>query len=153
MAQQDQGEKEKPMQEIGGRLSQSAGAAHGPDSCFLKSLIHSQVLWEQEKREDSHSLHCMLGAKAEEILEKGLKVREYGLRRNNSSDTGNFGFGIQEHVDLGMKYDPSVGSGLSLYTCVNKPNITKTPQSPLCLIFHRKHKFWVSAWNPRNLAH
>ncbi|CAO2612751.1 60S ribosomal protein L11, partial [Lemmus lemmus] len=37
------------------------------------------------------------GAKAEEILEKGLKVQEYGLWKNNLSDTGNSGFGIQEH--------------------------------------------------------
>ena len=25
------------------------------------------------------------------------------------SDTGNFGFGIEEHIDLGIKYDPTVG--------------------------------------------
>ncbi|CAD7694125.1 unnamed protein product [Nyctereutes procyonoides] len=56
------------------------------------------------------------GAKAEEILEKGLKVREYELRKNNFSDTGNFGFGIQEHIDLGIKYDPSIGIyGLDFY--------------------------------------
>lgn len=33
--------------------------------------------------------------------EKGLKVQEYELRRNNFSDDGNFGFRIQEHIDLG----------------------------------------------------
>jgi large subunit ribosomal protein L11e len=27
----------------------------------------------------------------------------------NFSATGNFGFGIQEHIDLGIKYDPSIG--------------------------------------------
>merc|ERR1712004_264464 len=25
------------------------------------------------------------------------------------SHNGNFGFGIQEHIDLGIKYDPSIG--------------------------------------------
>ena len=49
------------------------------------------------------------GKKAEEILEKGLKVKEYELKKKNFSDTGNFGFGIQEHIDLGIKYDPSTG--------------------------------------------
>jgi large subunit ribosomal protein L11e len=44
------------------------------------------------------------------------KVREYELRKNNFSDTGNFGFGIQEHIDLGIKYDPSIGIyGLDFY--------------------------------------
>jgi len=43
-------------------------------------------------------------------------VREYELRKNNFSDTGNFGFGIQEHIDLGIKYDPSIGIyGLDFY--------------------------------------
>ncbi|KAI5021586.1 hypothetical protein ZWY2020_058316 [Hordeum vulgare] len=49
------------------------------------------------------------GEKAMQLLESGLKVKEYELLRRNFSDTGCFGFGIQEHIDLGMKYDPSTG--------------------------------------------
>merc|ERR1712188_123507 len=49
------------------------------------------------------------GPKAEEILESGLKVKEYELKRGNFSNAGSFGFGIQEHIDLGIKYDPSIG--------------------------------------------
>merc|ERR1711911_438338 len=59
------------------------------------------------RRNEKIAVHCTVrGAKAEEILERGLKVREYGLRKDNFSNTGNFGFGIQEHIDLGIKYDP-----------------------------------------------
>lgn len=36
-------------------------------------------------------------------------MKEYELYKENFSDTGNFGFGIQEHIDLGIKYDPSIG--------------------------------------------
>ena len=36
-------------------------------------------------------------------------MREYELLRRNFSDSGNFGFGINEHIDLGIKYDPSTG--------------------------------------------
>lgn len=36
-------------------------------------------------------------------LERGLKVKEYELRKRNFSETGNFGFGITEHIDLGIK--------------------------------------------------
>ncbi|CAG2198228.1 RP-L11e [Mytilus edulis] len=57
------------------------------------------------RRNETIACHCTVrGAKAEEILEKGLK-----LRKNNFSQTGNFGFGIQEHIDLGIKYDPGIG--------------------------------------------
>jgi ribosomal protein L5 len=43
------------------------------------------------------------------LQEAGLKVKEYELVRRNFSDSGNFGFGINEHIDLGIKYDPSTG--------------------------------------------
>merc|ERR1712198_699592 len=62
------------------------------------------------RRNEKIAVHCTVrGPKAEEILEKGLRVREYELKRENFSATGNFGFGIQEHIDLGIKYDPSIG--------------------------------------------
>ncbi|XP_038985128.1 60S ribosomal protein L11-like isoform X1 [Phoenix dactylifera] len=44
------------------------------------------------------------GEKAMQLLESGLKVKEYELLRRNFSDTGCFGFGIQEHIDLGIKF-------------------------------------------------
>merc|ERR1711992_373841 len=47
------------------------------------------------------------GERAEEILERGLKVKEFELKERNFSNTGCFGFGISEHIDLGIKYDPS----------------------------------------------
>merc|ERR1712226_1751308 len=74
-------------------------------------------------RNEKIAVHCTVrGAKAEEILEKGLKVREYELRRNNFSATGNFGFGIQEHIDLGIKYDPSIGIyGMDFYIVLARP--------------------------------
>ncbi|KAI7003364.1 hypothetical protein KC332_g18966, partial [Hortaea werneckii] len=62
------------------------------------------------------------GAKAEEILERGLKVKEYELRKRNFSETGNFGFGISEHIDLGIKYDPAIGIyGMDFYVCMTRP--------------------------------
>ncbi|KAK0074231.1 hypothetical protein PV325_008604, partial [Microctonus aethiopoides] len=47
------------------------------------------------RRNEKIAVHCTVrGAKAEEILERGLKVREYELRKENFSCTGNFGFGF-----------------------------------------------------------
>jgi len=75
------------------------------------------------RRNEKISVHCTVrGAKAEEILERGLKVKEYELRKENFSATGNFGFGIQEHIDLGIKYDPSIGIyGLDFYVVLGRP--------------------------------
>jgi len=74
------------------------------------------------RRNEKIACYCTVrGAKAEEILEKGLKVKEYELKKDNFSDTGNFGFGIQEHIDLGIKYDPGVGIyGLDFYVVLGR---------------------------------
>merc|ERR1711935_734187 len=62
------------------------------------------------RRNEKISVHVTVrGEKAMEILERGLKVKEYELYARNFSDTGNFGFGITEHIDLGIKYDPTTG--------------------------------------------
>merc|ERR1712137_1134470 len=78
------------------------------------------------RRNKKIAVHCTVrGAKAEEILERGLKVREYELREDNFSNTGNFGFGIQEHIDLGIKYDPSIGIyGLDFYVVLGRPGFS-----------------------------
>ena len=51
-----------------------------------------------------------------------MKVKEYELRRKNFSETGNFGFGIQEHIDLGAGYDPGIGIfGMDFYVVMGRP--------------------------------
>ncbi|KAK0532850.1 60S ribosomal protein L11 [Tilletia horrida] len=75
------------------------------------------------RRNEKIACHVTIrGPKAEEILERGLKVKEYELRRRNFSDTGNFGFGITEHIDLGLRYDPGIGIfGMDFYVCMVRP--------------------------------
>merc|ERR1711948_250304 len=74
------------------------------------------------RRNEKIAVHVTIrGPKAEEILERGLKVKEYELRKRNFSATGNFGFGIQEHIDLGLKYDPSTGIyGMDFYVVMKR---------------------------------
>ena len=88
------------------------------------------------KRNEKMAVHVTVrGDKAEELLKRGLKVKEYELRKKNFSNEGmstffivsnnsliaymyigNFGFGIEEHIDLGIKYDPSTGIyGMDFY--------------------------------------
>ncbi|ORY03984.1 60S ribosomal protein L11 [Basidiobolus meristosporus CBS 931.73] len=75
------------------------------------------------RRNEKIAVHCTVrGPKAEEILERGLKVKEYELKKSNFSSTGNFGFGIQEHIDLGIKYDPSIGIyGMDFFVVLGRP--------------------------------
>jgi large subunit ribosomal protein L11e len=64
------------------------------------------------RRNEKIAVHVIIrGPKAEAVLECGLtgKMKEYELRRRDFSEMGNFGFGIQEHIDLGELYDPAIG--------------------------------------------
>nr|ADD38729.1 60S ribosomal protein L11 [Lepeophtheirus salmonis] len=75
------------------------------------------------RRNEKIAVHCTVrGPKAEEILEKGLKVKEYELPKQCFSEAGNFGFGIAEHIDLGIKYDPHIGIyGMDFYVVLDRP--------------------------------
>lgn len=75
------------------------------------------------RRNEKIAVHTTVrGEKAAEILEKGLKVKEFELKAANFSAGGNFGFGITEHIDLGIKYDPHVGIfGMDFYVVLNRP--------------------------------
>uniref|UniRef100_A0A2K6FLP2 Large ribosomal subunit protein uL5 n=1 Tax=Propithecus coquereli TaxID=379532 RepID=A0A2K6FLP2_PROCO len=94
------------------------------------------------RRNEKIAVHCTVrGAKAEEILEKGLEVWEYELRKNNFSDTGNFGFGIQGHIDLGIKYDPSIGIyGLDVYVVLGRPGFSITDKKHRTGYVGAKHR-------------
>lgn len=75
------------------------------------------------RRNEKIAVHVTVrGPKAREILERGLKVKEYELKTKNFSSTGNFGFGIDEHIDLGIKYDPSIGIyGMDFFVVLGRP--------------------------------
>jgi len=77
------------------------------------------------RRNEKIAVHVTIrGPKAEEILERGLKVKEYELRRRNFSQMGHFGFGITEHIDLGARYDPGIGIfGMDFYVVMGRPGL------------------------------
>ena len=79
-----------------------------------------------------------------------MKVKEYELRKKNFSKTGNFGFGITEHIDLGLKYDPSTGIfGMDFYVCLTRPGfrVAKRKICPSKIgLSHRVTKQDAIAW-------
>jgi large subunit ribosomal protein L11e len=90
------------------------------------------------------------GEKAMEILERGLKVKEYELNKSNFSATGNFGFGISEHIDLGLKYDPNTGIyGMDFYVVMGRKGYRVSRRKKArstCGNNHRISKEETMAW-------
>ncbi len=74
------------------------------------------------RRNEKIAVNCTVrGEKARELLKRGLRVKDFELRNKNFSDGGNFGFGIQEHIDLGIKYDPAMGIfGMDFYVVLKR---------------------------------
>jgi len=103
------------------------------------------------RRNEKIAAHVTVrGPKAEEILNKGLQVHEYELKDMNFSTTGNFGFGIQEHIDLGLKYDPSVGIyGMDFYIVLGRPGFRVSRKKRACArvgVTHRITKDLAKKW-------
>lgn len=75
------------------------------------------------RRNEKIAAHVTVrGEKAEELLKRALRVKDFELRESNFSESGNFGFGIKEHIDLGLKYDPSIGIfGMDFYVVLGRP--------------------------------
>lgn len=110
--------------ESGDRLTRAAKVLEqltGQSPVFSKARYTVRAF--SIRRNEKIAVNCTVrGAKAEEILEKGLKVKEFELKAGNFSSTGNFGFGIEEHIDLGLKYDPSIGIyGMNFYVVLERP--------------------------------
>ena len=62
------------------------------------------------------------GQRAYEILNRALQVHDFEISSRCFSAEGNFGFGIKEHIDLGLKYDRDIGiHGMDLYVVLERP--------------------------------
>merc|ERR1711998_818442 len=94
------------------------------------------------RRNEKIACHVTVrGPKAQAILEKGLKVKEYALLRKNFSETGSFGFGINEHIDLGIKYDPAIGIfGMDFFIVLERPGFRVSRRKRLRSRIGTKHK-------------
>lgn len=124
-------------------------------SCSLRYVVKFAARYTVRqfgiRRNENIATHVTVrGDKALEIIDRGLKVKEYELKAENFSDTGNFGFGVDEHIDLGIKYDPSTGIyGLDFFVVLQRPGkrITKRKRCRSRLGFsHRVRKEDSMKW-------
>merc|ERR1712127_367746 len=74
------------------------------------------------RRNEKIATHVTIrGEKAMDLIERGLKITDYEISQRHFSQTGNFGFGVNEHIDLGLKYDPGTGIyGMDFYIVLRR---------------------------------
>merc|ERR1719342_1385838 len=78
--------------------------------------------WGIRRNEKISTSVTVKGDKAKHLLEEALKVKEFELPKSCFSNNGCFGFGIEEHIDLGIKFDPSIGIfGLNYFVVLERP--------------------------------
>eukprot|EP00994_Dinema_validum_P004335 NODE_2376_length_710_cov_610.202723_g1928_i0.p1 GENE.NODE_2376_length_710_cov_610.202723_g1928_i0~~NODE_2376_length_710_cov_610.202723_g1928_i0.p1 ORF type:complete len:187 (-),score=43.00 NODE_2376_length_710_cov_610.202723_g1928_i0:91-651(-) len=121
--------------ESGDRLTRAAKvveALTGQTPVYSKARLTIRSF--SVRRNEKIAVHATVrGQKAEELWERGLKVKEFELRKGNFSITGNFGFGINEHIDLGIKYDPNTGIyGMDFFVVLQRRGYR---------VAHKKRKF------------
>merc|ERR1712147_194545 len=110
--------------ESGDKLTKAAKVLEDlTDQKPIESRARYTVRTFSIKRNEKIAVHVTVrGEKAEELIRRGLKVKEFELRKRNFSDNGNFGFGIDEHIDLGIKYDTNTGIfGMDFYVILKRP--------------------------------
>jgi large subunit ribosomal protein L11e len=115
--------------ESGDRLTRAAKVLHElSEQEPVMSKARLTVRTFGIRRNEKIACHVTIrGDKAEEILQKGLAVKEFELQERNFSSSGNFGFGIDEHIDLGLKYDPAIGIyGMDFYVVLARPGLRIT---------------------------
>ena len=93
----------------------------GQDAMLARS--HRTIPKFGIRRNDKISAYVTVrGPRALEILDKALQVHDYEISERCFSNTGNFGFGIKEHIDLGLKYDRDIGiHGMDIYVVLERP--------------------------------
>merc|ERR1711943_12873 len=75
------------------------------------------------RRNEKIATHVTIrGEKAMDLIDRGLKITDYEISQRHFSETGNFGYGVNERIDLGLKYDPNTGIyGMDFYIVLCRP--------------------------------
>merc|ERR1712224_974417 len=74
------------------------------------------------RRNEKIACHVTVrGEKATDLIERGLKITDYEISAKHFSASGNFGFGVNERIALGLKSDPATGIyGMDFYIVLKR---------------------------------
>merc|ERR1712187_188353 len=112
-----------PVGESGDRLTKAVRVLQQfSDQTPVENVARYTVRTFGIRRNEKIATHVTVrGKKAMDLIEKGLKITDYEISAKHFSDSGNFGFGVNEHIDLGLKYDPSTGIyGMDFYVVLRR---------------------------------
>merc|ERR1712138_330595 len=92
------------------------------DQTPVESVARYTVRTFGIRRNEKIATHVTVrGQKAMDLIERGPKITDYEISAKHFSATGNFGFGVNEHIDLGLKYDPATGIyGMDFYVVLRR---------------------------------
>ncbi len=91
-----------------------------PATTYAKEAIRDFGIHQNEP---IGTMATIRGENASGSLKRLLAAKEMKLPEKSFDDTGNFSFGIQEHIEIpDIKYDPSIGIwGLNVSVSLNRP--------------------------------
>lgn len=84
--------------------------------------IARKSVFKARRGEDIGAVVTLRKKRAQEFLEKALDVVEDRLAERVFDTQGNFSFGIEDHTDFGIRYDPDVGIfGMDVAVVLERP--------------------------------
>merc|ERR1711988_1714659 len=120
------------------------------DQTLVENVARYTVRTFGIRRNEKIATHVTVrGKKAMDLIERGLKITDYEISAKHFSDSGNFGFGVNEHIDLGLKYDPATGIyGMDFYVVLRRAgfNVPKKKRRGRISPSHRVTKEDAMEW-------
>eukprot|EP00477_Mikrocytos_mackini_P000024 GAHX01000024.1.p1 GENE.GAHX01000024.1~~GAHX01000024.1.p1 ORF type:complete len:187 (-),score=29.25 GAHX01000024.1:32-553(-) len=98
------GDKPDQLQKVAETLKEFTG-----QDCKFGKAKKTIRQWDVRRSRGISVYVTLRGEKAIEILKKGICAKEFTLKSTCVTPKGHLNFGLSEHIDLGIKYDPSVG--------------------------------------------
>ncbi len=96
-----------PLERAKTIISSLVGEDQEPTETTAKNTWRS---WGIRKHQPVGITVTVRGQRAYELLMRLLHAKEYKIKGRSIDRTGNFAFGIREHIDIpGMGYDPNLG--------------------------------------------
>ena len=97
----------QPLERAKTIISALVGDGQEPTETIAKNTWRS---WGIRKHQPVGLTVTIRGQRGYELLMRLLHSKEYKLKERSIDRSGNFGFGIKEHIDIpGMGYDPNLG--------------------------------------------